>query len=342
MKVAYLVPESRISGGQRVVFQQAVELARRGIEVTVVAASAEPDWFDLRGVAWERADFARSRALAEADAGIATFWTTVRPAVERVTGAVFHLCQGYEADFSFYASQRDEIRAAYALPTRKLAIAPHLARRLREEGYGDAVLIGQAFSASDFPFRRERSFSEADVSVLLVGLYEADVKGIREALEGLRILRDRGARFRVRRIATEPMSPPEASLGMTETYGTNRTAAQMRRSYHGADLLVGPSHPEEGFGLPVLEALSTGLPVALSDTAGHRYIARDAAAYFACGSAPAIAERVGWLLERPAERARLSRAGPDEAKRFTTGAVVDRLLSEIRAALEQSGRRAEG
>ncbi|HWZ86218.1 MAG TPA: glycosyltransferase [Thermoanaerobaculia bacterium] len=331
MRVAYLVPESRISGGQRVVFQQAEELARRGVEVAIVAPSPPPDWFPLRGASWEQG-FGGSKALAQADVRIATFWTTVAPALEGAEVPVFHLCQGYEADFSFYRAQHAAIRNAYAQRTRKLAIAPHLAARLREEGH-EAALIGQAFDADEFPPPVSRTDSARVPEILLVGPYEADVKGIPEALQALKALREEGAAFRLRRISTIAQSEDEASLGLAGSYSTNLGTAEMLKAYQGADLLIGPSHPEEGFGLPVLEALSTGLPVALADTPGHRHIARGAAAYFRCGDAGAIRVCVARLLESPAERSLLSRAGPEEAKRFRTAAVVDRLLEEFQKAL---------
>ena len=107
--IAYLVPESGISGGQRVIFQQAEGLARADAAVTLVCPSPPPDWFPLEAARWEQSEFSASGALAAADVRVATFWTTVAPAVFRARGPVFHLCQGYEADLSFYAAWRDGI-----------------------------------------------------------------------------------------------------------------------------------------------------------------------------------------------------------------------------------------
>ncbi len=332
MEVAYLVPESGISGGQRVIFQQAEGLARRGVRVTLVSPSPPPSWFPLKEAKWEESEFARSQALSRADVCMATFWTTVTPAVGRARGPVFHLCQGYEADLSFYADRREEIRAAYALPTRKLAISPHVVERLEEEGYRPVAFVGQAFDSSVFPPAADRQFDSELPTILLVGPFEADVKGIRETLEALRSARARGLKFRLRRISTFPLSEEEAAFGLAADYNVRLLPREMSAAYRSADLLIGPSHREEGFGLPVLEALSSGLPVLLSDTPGHRHIARETAAYFPCGNASALAAALEEVLGDRARRRRLSELSQGEAGRFRTADVVDRLLEEFEGA----------
>jgi glycosyltransferase involved in cell wall biosynthesis len=329
VRIVYLAPESGISGGQRVIFQQAEELGRRGLAVTIASPSPPPFWFPLKAARWEQAEFTRSQALSRADIRVATFWTTVASATQETHGPVFHLCQGYEADFSFYAHQREEIRAAYARPTRKLAVAPHIEDRLREEGYSPVTLIGQTFDQEEFPAATDRRFDAECPTILLVGTFEADVKGIRETLEALRTARAEGLKFRLRRVSATPPGNEERAFGLADQQDVGLLPSAMSAAYRSADLLIGPSHAEEGFGLPVLEAVSSGLPLLLSDTPGHRYIARDAASYFSCGNTQALLSGLGSILRDPTRRRRLSELGPREASRFRTTEVVDRLLSEF-------------
>jgi len=336
MKVVYLAPDSSLAGGQRVIFQQAEELARRGLDVAIVAPSAPPDWFALRRARWEECDYSRSRALAEADVRVATFWTTVAAAVAGARGPVFHLCQGYEPDHTFYAPRRDEIRALYALPTHKLVVSRHLETRLREEGFAPVTRIGQTFDPADFPEAADRRFDAEVPVVLLVGSFEAEVKGVRESLEALSALRDSGVAFRLRRISATPRTAEEMAIGLADAHDVAMSTAEMSRAYREADVLVGPSHRDEGFGLPELEALASGLPALLSETPGHREVARDAAAYFPCGDAAALAAALRRLLADPDERRRLSAAGPREAARFRTEDVGERLVREFDRALRQT------
>jgi glycosyltransferase involved in cell wall biosynthesis len=71
----------------------------------------------------------------------------------------------------------------------------------------------------------------------------------------------------------------------------------------------------EGYGLPVAESLSYGLPTIASDIPAHREVAGDAAVYFPPGDPAALAEALGrprdGLGERALERSReLSQLGP--------------------------------
>ena len=333
MRIAYLLASGALSGGAKVVLQQAEELARRGHRVTVVAPGPPPGWFPMRHAAWEDSELALSRAVAGSEVAVATFWTTVSPAVSRAAGAVFHLCQGYEASFGAYADRRDEILAAYRLPARKLALTPHLALVLRQAGHGEAEVIGQAFEAGDFarPPRRR----PPPLAVLLPGIDEGEIKGVREALAALAALRAGGAVFRVLRVSAEPVSRWERALGVSDEYHRAVPPDRMPFLYGRADVFLGPSHAEEGFDLPALEAIASGLPAALSDTPAHRHSAGDGAIYFAPGDAASIAGAVETLLGDPAQRERLARLGPPRAANFRTSDVADRLEAVFSAALRE-------
>ena len=52
----------------------------------------------------------------------------VAPALAGSEGPVFHLCQGYEGDFTFYAHFRAAIEDAYRSPTHKLTVSETLAK----------------------------------------------------------------------------------------------------------------------------------------------------------------------------------------------------------------------
>ena len=332
MRIAYLLESTELSGGVKVVLQQAEALARRGHRVTVVSPGPSPAWFSLGQSRFERTSFRESRALAEAGVRVATFWTTVAPAMDGALGPVFHLCQGYEGAFSFYADRRGEIEEAYRASTRKLAVSATLAARLDELGFGPAEDVGQTFDASGFLPAPEngRQPNEPPV-VLVVGVYDADVKGIAVALEGLRLWRERGGAFRLRRVSTHAAGEEEKAFGVVDEYHHGLSPSRMPFAYRASDLFVGPSRPEEGFGLPALEALACGVPCLLSDTPGHREIAGDAARYFADGDPESLAGAMPAALSGQArDRARID--GPRAASRFDSARVAARLEAAFEAA----------
>jgi glycosyltransferase involved in cell wall biosynthesis len=86
--------------------------------------------------------------------------------------------------------------------------------------------------------------------------------------------------------------------------------------YEAAICLAFPSLAE-GFGLPVLEAMMCGLPVACSDAASLPEIAGEAALYFDPLDTGAIAEAVATLLRDADLRERLAAAGRERAAGFT-------------------------
>ena len=331
MQIAYLLESTALSGGVRVVMLQAEALARRGHRVAVVSPEPAPEWISLARASFERSSFRESRALADAAIRVATFWTTVAPARDGARGPVFHLCQGYEGDFSFYAERRSAIEAAYGAPTRKLAISETVARRLASHGIGPATVVGQAFDAAPFQPGPARAPGEPP-SVLLVGPFEADVKGIGVALEGLRLFRRSGGRFSLRRVSTLPAGAVEQALGLVDEYHRVLAPERMPFAYRASDLFVGPSRPEEGFGLPALEALACGVPCLLSDTPGHREMAGDAALYFRDGDPESLAAALPEALSEDV-RSRLRAAGPRAAARFGVEGVAEALEAAFAQAL---------
>jgi glycosyltransferase involved in cell wall biosynthesis len=92
-------------------------------------------------------------------------------------------------------------------------------------------------------------------------------------------------------------------------------AAEVEALYATASLFVFPSL-YEGFGLPVLEAMARGLPVACSDRGALAEVAGEAARLFDPESPPQIAAAIEALLGDPAEAERLRRAGRERAAGF--------------------------
>ncbi len=92
--------------------------------------------------------------------------------------------------------------------------------------------------------------------------------------------------------------------------------ADLEGLYAAATCLAFPSLAE-GFGLPVLEAMRRGLPVACSDTTSLPEVAGDAALLFDPTDEAAIRTAVSRVLGDAALRADLAARGREQAARFT-------------------------
>ena len=91
---------------------------------------------------------------------------------------------------------------------------------------------------------------------------------------------------------------------------------ELDRWYERASVFAFPSL-DEGFGIPVLEAMSRGLPVVTSNRSALPEVAGDAALLVDPEDTEAIADGLNRLIADEGLRAELSRSGLQRSKRFT-------------------------
>lgn len=110
------------------------------------------------------------------------------------------------------------------------------------------------------------------------------------------------------------------------------TLPQLEALYRGAALYVCPSF-DEGFGLPVLDAMLRGLPVLASDARVLREVGGDAAAYVDPRDPTAMGVEIDRIVSDPPARAAMRVAGLERAGEFSweraaeqTAAVLTELI----------------
>jgi glycosyltransferase involved in cell wall biosynthesis len=113
---------------------------------------------------------------------------------------------------------------------------------------------------------------------------------------------------------------------------------QLATLYAHALFLAMPSL-YEGFGLPLLEATSRGVPVLTSDIASMPEVAGDAGLLVSPLDVGSIAKGLTQMLEDPKFRSELARRAVSNGKRFSWDRSARRTMEVFEEAIEARGSR---
>ena len=185
----------------------------------------------------------------------------------------------------------------YGIPPDRITVTPHGV----DPAFGPGQVAGEGY-------------------LLFVGAVQAR----KDPLAAARAAREVGLPLVVAGPAREPELARELEALGADLRGYVGKA-ELAGLYRGAAALVLPSR-YEGFGLPVLEAMASGVPVVVADEPALREVAADAAVYSDGDLAAAI--RTGL-----AERDRLVAAGLERAKAFSWEETARRTLEVYSEAL---------
>lgn len=334
LKVVYVLSGTGLFGGVRVVLRHAALLRALGVEAEVVSPEPPAAWAPESHAFYRQVPDLDPRRIGEADVAVGTIFFTV-PVAAAVPGAVaFHFCQGYEGLYEPARHRWPEIEATYALPTRKLAVSPHLVELIAARFGQKARWIPQPFAAEEFgPAPRPRA-GDPSFRVLLTGQWDVPVKGIDWAFEALRPLAREIPGFTLVRLAQDAPAAEVEAWPDAERH-VHLPPSEVPDVYRGIDLFVGASSEVEGFGLPTLEAMGSGLPCVLTDIGAFRALDPEGRASVRVphADAAALREAVRRLARDAGARARLGCGGRALAEAFRPERTAAALLDAFREAL---------
>lgn len=333
LDVNYLLEDTALFGGVKVVLQHADLLSARGHRVTVVSKGPSPDWYPLESRFLRVTDL-ESSSLPPADVKVATFWTTIAAALagSPSTGQALHFCQGFEGSYTHNLTEHEAIRAAYSCDLPAIAVSPHLVELLDRDFDRAALWVPQPRDLSFSPAKLKRS-PRRRPRILVCSPFEIDWKGVATAIEAVRELRERGLDLVLVRLSQWPLGADERALLVPDEFHEGLRPAEAAQLFRGCDLLLAPSWEQEGFGLPVLEAMASGVPVVASEVSCFRAFAGGAArlvrpddpSAFATAAADLLGNRARWRAAR--------RQGLRVARRFTGKRTVRALEEAMRWAV---------
>ena len=314
MKITFVLPLADLAGGIRVIAIYAERLAERGHEVVVVSQPmARPTWRDhlrsfvkygrlevgseapashLDGLKIPHRVLERARPVVDsdvpdADVIIATWWETAEwvAALSKKKGAKAHFIQHHEV-FDYMPKER--VKATWRLPLHKITISQWLGDSAREE-YGDTHVTCVPNSVDTRQFHAPLRGRQP---VPTVGLLYSSVpwKGCDISLAALSLASRKIPGIQLVSFGANPL-PDSLPLPAGTKYHHNPPQDQLRDIYASCDVWLCGSR-EEGFGLPILEAMACRTPV----------IATPA------GAAPELLKSGGGLLVRPEDPEDMSRA----------------------------------
>ncbi len=313
MRIVYLLEDTPLFGGVKVVLRQADLLARRGHRVTVASPGPAPSWTSI-AAEFRRTVSLEPEELPPADVTVASYWTTIPRALAAGGGEAVHYCQGFEGSYTHNVADHAAIREAYRAPLPAMVVAPHLGRLLERDFGRPARVVPQPLEPFWRPNRRRRPGRPP--RILVTSPFEIDWKGVATSLEAVRELRAGGLDCRLIRISQWPLSDAERAVLEPDEFHEHLPPHRVPEVVAGCDLLLAASWEQEGFGLPALEAMASGVPVVASDIACFRDFASPAARLVPFDQPPAFAAAAAEILTDSAQWRLMRRAGRAVARRY--------------------------
>ena len=367
LNVVFWQPDSGGSGTYARELIRALHVVRPGIRITGWLGTGAPDDLDGLDVEWVRLPLkssgspvhvgyelaamgldARRRGvdlvhgLAYASPAVApgvatvvtihdlTWWhqpDAATPLARRMFRLLTEVC-GRTADRVIAVSQtaKDDLVATARIPAGKIDVAAH--------GVSPAPLAEPTPAAA---LRERLGLPEGAPVVLCVGQL-ARHKNVAALIRALGELP--GARLVVPGRATEHRDELEAlasELGVRDRLVLPGFVDDhdLEGLYALADVFALPSFLE-GFGLPLLEAMRRGVPVACSNVSALPEVAGDAAALFDPRDVGSVTSALQRLLGDPALREQLVARGHERASAFTWERAAEATLASYERALKRA------
>lgn len=358
VRITFVLPQLDLSGGIRVISIYADQLRRKGHQVAAVSVRRprpslrdvarsilkKRRWPDFRpyhpshmdNLAIDLCRLNHSGPVTDADVPdadvvIGTWWETVRW-VEKLSpskGAKVHFVQGYD----IYGGVPEEVDATYQLPIPKIVISGWMRDLITEKfNQAPAAIVHNSVDTAQFfaPPRGKQS-------VPTVGMIYATefIKGADVAIHACEL-----ARQQVPGLKIVAMGNYQILDTLPLPSGTHYTfqarAQKLREIYAQCDAWLFSSR-QEGFGLPILEAMACRTPVIGTPAgAGPELISKGGGILVPHNDPPAMAQAIARVASLPDAD---WRALSDAALATVTGYTWDDAADQFEQALRHIAER---
>ena len=353
-RVCILLPGENISpvGGYKIAYQYANALVRAGYEVSIIHSVYPSEGFPYRppfflNLGLGFVDFCQSRLgllhekwyaldpsikcyniasvtrdnIVKADIYIATAICTAHAVMTCAPkdSAWLYFIQGYEK----WDVSEDYVLKSYKWPLEKVVVAPWLKDIVESQGES-AELVPNSFDNSVFFLEKE--IDKRDPSSILFLSSSYAIKGTEDVLEALSIV------SRTHHIKVSSFGTCTRRKGAFTDYDYTRSPSlkKLRELYNNAAIFIGGSR-EDGFGLPVGEAMCCGAAVACTVNGGYQAMVDDSCALQSPIQDPdALARNIIKLLDDNDLRIRLAKAGHERIQEFSSERSEEKFVAFVR------------
>lgn len=243
-----------------------------------------------------------------------------------VNVATFHAYSGWSPAYEF--GRRMLQRFARRLHGR-IAVSAAARHFIGRYFPGDYKVIPNGVDLRQYrdvaPFARWR---DGVPNILFLGRFESR-KGLMHLLRAYRIVRREGHACRLLVVGSGPQE------GEAKRYIATRRLSGVEllgrvsdhdkaRAFATADIFVSPATGQESFGIVLLEAMASGVPIVCSDIHGYKGVVRrdEQALLVPPKDSDALAEAIIVLLRDPARRAAMGESGRQRAIQFGWEAIT--------------------
>jgi glycosyltransferase involved in cell wall biosynthesis len=363
MKIGYFISSIGISGGIKVLLQHVTLLREMGYEAVLITRKMDGK-LDVSDVPeeWIVSKKDNLDDVPNCDIYVGTQISDVEYLFKRTKGKIVHLCQGYEpikytarikkefmrekylkgSVFSILRQYLDILKSKrkikwvesiYALPTVKTAVSKHLVELIEKIYRQRCFLIQNGIDTDVFYPNGQKVWGEnGNIRILSVGSMRVGFKGIQDILGAVKWLKDKGVNVRLIRVSPTRPSEEELDGGIVDEFYEGLKEKEMAALYRNADIFVSSSFEMEGFGLPAMEALASGVPSILTEISSYKNFDKEKDfAYFVPTHRPdKIVEGILAFIENKEWRENCIKKGLGVARHYTLEITQAHLLNFMR------------
>lgn len=345
IKVDYLSHRIVRTGGTKIIAQHVKLLQERGHDVRILTTDDRGE--ELWGIPVTRVKSYNQNILGQSDIIIGS-WVRDIEAASKVEGPIIcHLCQAYEPlDLSIrireeviplryrYGSRVNrflfmrkkwslqrrirKIEKVYRLPTVKIAVSQALKELLDRIYDGPCFFVPNGIDQNIFsPSILSKNY-QVPLQILSIGTLDRVTTGIDDTYTAIRLLKQKGIQLKFIRVSLYPFNEAEMKYGLVDRFIMGVNEKEMVELYRNSHILIAPSL-WEGFGLPVMEAMSCGLPCLLADSGSYGSLdpVKDFAFFVPTHSPERIVEGVIKIKDDIAFRERIIKRGLEVSRQYS-------------------------